>query len=99
MKKIIMLLIILSVPYSISAQEAKKTFDPVSSKYGFMNAGKKWVSEDRFDEAGSNSYEGMFRVSLGKKWGFVDSTGHTVIPTQYDEVLNFNEGLVAVKLN
>lgn len=36
---------------------------------------------------------------VGSKWGFINKTGATVIPFQYDKALNFSEDLAAVKIN
>lgn len=44
-------------------------------------------------------YDGLSRVSMNKKYGFVDSTGKEVIPLKYESASSFSEGLAAVKLN
>ncbi|MFM6131506.1 MAG: WG repeat-containing protein, partial [Sphaerospermopsis kisseleviana] len=41
--------------------------------------------------------EGLLAVRAGDKWGFIDETGKTVIPTGWHEVGDFHEGLAAVK--
>ena len=43
--------------------------------------------------------EGLARVKLNDKWGFIDKTGKEVVPPKYDETGNFHEGLAKVKLN
>ncbi|MDU4694972.1 MAG: WG repeat-containing protein [Paenibacillus sp.] len=43
--------------------------------------------------------EGWSRVQHNGKWIYVDSSGKTVLSTDYDLVLNFREGLAAVQKN
>ncbi len=38
-------------------------------------------------------------VAKKGKCGFIDTTGSTVIPLEYDNARSFNEGLAAVKKN
>ena len=44
-------------------------------------------------------YEGLARVSLNGKLGFIDKTGKEVIPIKYDDAESPSEGLAKVKLN
>ena len=44
-------------------------------------------------------YEGLARVSLNGKLGFIDKTGKEVIPIKYDDAWGFSEGLAFVELN
>ena len=41
----------------------------------------------------------MARVGQNNKRGFIDKTGKVVIPIQYDDALNFSDGLAGVKQN
>jgi hypothetical protein len=43
--------------------------------------------------------EGLARVELNGKWGFIDKTGKEVISLKYDVANYFFEGLALVKLN
>ena len=43
--------------------------------------------------------EGLARVKVNDKWGFIDKKGKEVIPLQYDRVDFFNGGLAKVTLN
>ncbi len=45
----------------------------------------------------SECYLGLLRAKLNGKWGFIDTTGKTLIPHIYDEVTDFSEGLIGVK--
>lgn len=40
--------------------------------------------------------EGLARVKKDGKWGYVDKKGVLVIPTKYDYVSDFNEGMAQV---
>ena len=53
-------------------------------------------------ELGSYDYyfsDGLRRVNVNNKWGFVNKKGDFVIYPQFDEVSPFNEDLAAVKIN
>lgn len=52
----------------------------------------------QYDDAGDFS-EGLARVKLNGKWGFIDKTGREAVPCQYDDAGSFSEGLAAVLLN
>ena len=43
--------------------------------------------------------EGLARVKLKDKWGFIDKKGREVIPVKFDEIWGFSEGLSGVELN
>ena len=53
---------------------------------------KKLYSDSLFSE-------GLARVSLNGKWGFINEEGELVVPAKYDAVSGFNEGLAGVSLN
>lgn len=50
----------------------------------------------KYDYAGP-FYEGLARVKLEKKWGFVDTTGNVVVKPKYNEVSNFSDGIARVR--
>ena len=52
----------------------------------------------RWDEARSFA-DGMARVRLGDKWGFIDKTGSLKILCDWDCAFDFYEGLAAVCRN
>jgi hypothetical protein len=43
-------------------------------------------------------YEGIAKVKMNSKWGFVDSTGNVVVAPKYNQVENFNQGLAKVRI-
>ena len=40
---------------------------------------------------------GIMRVRLNHKWGFVDTTGNVVVAPKYNEVTNFSYGVATVR--
>jgi ankyrin repeat protein len=48
---------------------------------------------------GGNFSEGLVRIEMNGKCGFIDTTNKKIIPCKYDGAGNFSEGLVYVKLN
>jgi len=44
-------------------------------------------------------FEGLARVSLNKKWGFIDKSGGQVIAMKYDAVGNFTGGFAWIGIN
>ncbi len=54
------------------------------------------VIPPQFDQADSFS-EGLARVKIGNKWGYIDKKGKLVIQPQFDEAASFSEGLALVK--
>lgn len=51
-----------------------------------------------YDDA-NNFSEGLARVRLNNKYGFIDKQGKVIIPIKYDYVDTFSEGLARVELN
>lgn len=52
----------------------------------------------KYDNARDFS-EGLARVKLNGKYGFIDKAGNEIIPFKYDSARVFTEGLAAVQLN
>ena len=52
----------------------------------------------KYDNVWSFS-EGLARVKLNGKWGFIDKSGKEIIPCIYDEAWSSSEGLACVELN
>ncbi|MDR1056954.1 MAG: WG repeat-containing protein [Prevotellaceae bacterium] len=72
---------------------------------GYINTLGKKIISIRHD-ASSGKYdgferfsEGLARVSLNGKYGYIDKTGKRVIPLKYQEAGDFHEGLALVKLD
>ena len=59
----------------------------------------------RYDEAeelfcyAPSFNEGLARVRLREKWGFIDKTDKIVIPFRYDNASDFKEGLARINVN
>lgn len=54
------------------------------------------VIQPQFEQADSFS-EGLARVKIGDKWGYIDKTGKLAIPAQLNEAEAFSEGLALVR--
>ena len=113
-KKITILsLIILCSVFGI-AQSSTLTRKLVNGKYGFghpsltLKDGNGYPLVESltipaiYDETSNvtfaDEFSGLVGVKKDGKWGFINSTGATVIPFKYEEAGYFHEGLVAVKL-
>lgn len=51
----------------------------------------------KYDYAGPFC-NGLSKVKLAKKWGYIDTTGNVVVPLKYNEVESFSEGIARVRL-
>ena len=72
-----------------------------SKIFGFKEGFKKdgvVVIPAKYDDAKDFS-EGLARVKLNGKWGYIDKAGNEVIPFQYFCAKDFSEGLAAVEPN
>ncbi|MDR0954646.1 MAG: WG repeat-containing protein [Rikenellaceae bacterium] len=58
----------------------------------------KWEIEPQFDNA-FNFSEGLARVKINDKYGYIDQAGREVIAPKYDEARGFSEGLALVIIN
>ncbi len=56
-------------------------------------------SDARYDDVAYSFSEGLARVEINDKWGFIDKSGTLVIPARYDRALHFSEGLAWVEIN
>ncbi len=54
------------------------------------------VVPPQFEQADAFS-DGLARVKIGEKWGYIDKTGKQVIQPQLDEADSFSEGLALVR--
>jgi hypothetical protein len=70
-----------------------------SINYSFAQKGNskgKPEKNSKYDYQGPY-YEGLARVKMEKKWGFIDTTGNVVVKPKYNEVENFSDGLARVR--
>ena len=69
-----------------------------NSLFGFIDRQGQIVIEPKYKDAHSFS-DGLAAVSNGKKWGFINLKGDTVIPFRFDDVFDgFNNGLSDVTI-
>lgn len=66
---------------SFAQKSPKKEKTGIGAKYDYMGP----------------FYEGLARVKLEKKWGFIDTTGNIVVKPKYNEVENFSDGIARVR--
>lgn len=66
-----------------------------NDKYGYISNCDSVFVPFKFDDADGFS-EGMARVKLESKWGYISGTEYAINP-QYEDALPFSEGLAAVK--
>lgn len=67
-------------------------------EYRALVGKKEIVNLSKYDDVWDFS-EGLARVKLNNKWGFIDKTGKEAISLIYDEVRDFSGGLACVTLN
>jgi hypothetical protein len=79
----------LTISPCYSQKGKKKAPDPAQAKY------EKLTSKYEFS---GPFCDGLARVRLNKKWGFIDTTGAVIIPIRYNEVENFSDGIARVRI-
>jgi hypothetical protein len=75
-----------------------------NGKWGYMVAHEGCISSQtlvapKYDVADKFEQNGLAKVSLDGKWGYVNLKGEESIPLNYDEVGDFDYGLVPVRLS
>ena len=86
--------------YEAGEEKYLLSFEASNGKWGFRDfITGKIVIEPKYDDASDFSSEGLARVKLNGKFGFIDKTDRMVIEPKYDDALSFSEILTAVKLN
>lgn len=78
------------------SHKTKKEIDDSLSKAYFKKV--KWFVYPSFDQV-SSFKEGMAAVMIGRKWGYIDSTGKITIPCSYDYCYGFSEDIAVVQKN
>jgi hypothetical protein len=84
MKNVKFIYLILMIVFSVNntfAQKGNSKGKTINSKYDYQGP----------------YYEGLARVKMEKKWGFIDTTGNVVVKPKYNEVENFNDGMARVR--
>jgi|GEM_PF-2571262 hypothetical protein len=64
-------------------------------KVGYIDSSGEVIVNPTFDE-GSEFYEGLASVKVGRHWGFIDSSGRFVIPPSLSGWGKFHEGLATI---
>ena len=109
MKKILTLLLILSVMVGFS-QKWEKKYDFVDNcicglskvkkegKVGYVNKEGIEIIKLQFDD-GLTFNEGFTAVRIGTKWKYIDSTGKAITEAVFDDALNVSNGMAPVAKN
>lgn len=79
-----------------SLESAALLGDPVAESYVARMAEGDLLLDLKHDAVGPFSAEGLAIVAEEGKWGFVDTTGHVVIPLRFDQADAFHEGHAVV---
>src|ERR1700685_1469279 len=64
-------------------------------KVGYIDSSGEVIVNPTFDE-GSEFYEGLASVKVGRQWGFIDSSGRFVIPPSLSGWGKFHDGLATI---
>ena len=67
-----------------------------SGKVHFINRLGKMITDIDIGPGAESFSEGMAKVQVGKKWGFIDSAGELAIAPEFDYAFSFSDGLAAV---
>lgn len=81
------------IMYDLLVYATPTTKGGISAPFGLMNYAGTHLTECTFDELILSHIRvcDMIPVKKGKKWGFINAKGHTIIPIIYDNVWNLQE--------
>ena len=68
-------------------------------KWGYCTPDKKIVIECKYEEAPERFSEGLAKVQLSGKYGFIDNKGNEIVPCKYNGAGWYSDGLASVILN
>ena len=96
---VIFICMVLLVSYGFTEAEDSKYWPvEVDEKCGYEDKVFNIVIKPQFDNC-DFFYEGLARVKIKDKWGFINETGKIVISAKFDEVMfRFYEGLASVEV-
>ena len=72
--------------------------NPAIFSLRFGEAEVQYAIKPQFDDAMPFS-EGLARVAIGDRWGYIDKSGEYVINLQFDDAKSFEDGLACVKID
>ncbi|MCO6498206.1 MAG: WG repeat-containing protein [Chitinophagaceae bacterium] len=89
--------VMLSFAGEVSGQDLWIPFKDDNGKWGFRDMeSDKVVIQSKYDEIGFSFMNGLCRVKVKDKFGFINKKGEMVIPAEYDVVGDFSQGLAFV---
>jgi hypothetical protein len=83
--------------YSQKGKEKEKT-KKASETPGQNDPNERYKRLFTKYELHGNFCDGLARVRLNKKWGYIDTTGAIIIPIKYTEAESFSEGYGRVRM-
>ncbi|GAB1462951.1 WG repeat-containing protein [Pedobacter sp.] len=78
---------------------AQNPYKDDKGKWGIKDDNGKITIAAKFDKEFSFDGRKIIPVSLNGKTGFINTEGKTIVPFQYENAGNFNEGLAPIQLN
>ena len=69
-----------------------------SCKYGMINKLGQWSVPPIYDEL-DDPQDGLYVVSKGGRYGYINQQGHAIISLKYSNAVSFSEGVAAVALD
>lgn len=97
MTKMITIFFLLVIVLGVKAQEKfeLKKYEE-NGKYGLLNKKGKKLTIAKYDNIIPKFYDGLCRVQLNGKVGFINANGEEIIKPQYHDANDFSEGIAAV---
>jgi hypothetical protein len=71
-------------------------FEPVTTKWGYINPKGVFIIKPQFDNASPFS-EGMAAVKMNNKWGYINKSGELVIDYKFDNAFSFRNGCATIQ--
>ena len=84
---------------ALVSNETQVALVELNKKFGYIDATNgKEITPIKYDEARLFRWNSVAKVRLNDKWGIIDKTGKELTPQIYDEISNFENDTVKVKL-
>ena len=81
----------------LAQDDAKYKYFEANGRCGFKKDGVVVIPAK--NDYAMDFREGLAKVVLDGKWGYIDKSGKEVIPFKYDDAMSFSEGLAGGNLN
>ncbi len=99
MKRVLLLVALLTLAFTASAQALKPVKDKASKKYGYQDKQKNWVIPPSYDDARRFDNDGFAVVKTGGREGLINQEGQWILQPLYDDIGKFDgNGLCELKI-